>query len=275
MFLSADAKLLSIKLRKGSRTIKIELDDAFERAIVNCGLETDFIDNLVKEIQVAVASLKTSGLPLYIRVAKTHQKPIVRFDNSRCELADLLVVTKYRLPNGVVEKKSVLYQVKMAKQAGSGMCDIDQTQLRLLRDWPPFQFGRQSKGGVRTYTVEPRGLEFGSYMLEPRNPNKGQYVYPNKNMYGTVPTALTVNSEGPHSVDLGRLPYTRGDSQGILSQILFEIGEHHVDQEVSDLIDALYRHLNLSPDPHGEFEGFYSDDPKKRFVIIELIVAEE
>lgn len=269
-----DAKVLSIRLRKDSRVIKKELDDAFERAVVNCVLETHFIDNLVREIQVAVANLRTSGLPLHIRVAKTHQKPIVRFNNSRCELADLLVVSKYRPASGFVEKKSVLYQVKMAKYVASGLCDIDPTQLRLLRDWPPFQFGHQSKGGVQTYTVNPSGLEFGSYMLEPRSPNKGQYVYPNKNMYGTVPTALTVHSEGPHSVDLARLPYTRGDSQGILSQILFEIGEHHVNQRVSDLIDAIYRHLSLNPDPHGEFEGFYTEDSEKRFAIIELTVAE-
>jgi hypothetical protein len=181
-------------------------------------------------------------------------------------LADILVVVKYHLPGGVREKNSILYQVKMAGQ-GSTRCTIDQTQLELLATWPTFEFGK-GQGGPIQHTVQPIGLEFGSYMLEPRNPNKRNYAI--DRCYGVVPTAHMVRSEGPTTVDLKHLPYTRGDAQGLFSLLAFEIGEHDSNATVKNLVDALYRYVGLTPDPPNEFDDY--SNTKGIFLLIEIRV---
>ena len=176
---------------------------------------------------------------------------------------------KYHLSGGIREKNSILYQVKMAAK-GSTQCAIDQTQLELLSKWPKFEFGRKATGGPIQYTVQPVGLEFGSYMLEPRNANPGDYAVSWSNSYGVVPTAHLVRSEGPNTVDLKKLPYTRGDAQGIFSLLAFEVGEHDSNATAWDPVDALYRYAGLTPDPPNEFDGY--SDPKGIFAVIEIRV---
>jgi hypothetical protein len=222
-----DAKEIANEIRRKASQIRPAIQSAFEKAIVGVGNEVQFIKKLSVELQSAFQQLADQSYPFSCRISQIHQKPIVRIINtgSRCELGDILVVVKYHLPGGVREKHSILHQVKMAAK-DSTQCAIDQTQLQLLSNWPKFEFGRKAAGGPIQYSVQPVGLEFGSYMLEPRNVNLGDYAVKWSNSYGVVPTAHLVRSEGPNTVDLKKLPYTRADAQGIFSLLAFEVGEH-------------------------------------------------
>ena len=266
-----DAKETANEIRRRASQIRPVIKQAFEQAILGATGEVQFITNLSAELQTACQQLAQQGIPFSCTVSLVHQNPIVKVVNTRarCELADILVVVKYHLPGGVREKNSILYQVKMTRK-GSTQFTIDQTQLELLSKWPKFEFGRRATGRPIQYTVQPVGLEFGSYMLEPRNPNQGTNIMNPRNAYGAMPNAHLVRSQGPNTVDLRKLPYTRGDVQGFFSLLAFEVGEHNTNTTVWNLVDALYRYAGMTPDPPNEFEGY--SDHKGIFVVIEIRV---
>jgi|GEM_PF-2814250 hypothetical protein len=74
-------------------------------------------------------------------------------------------------------------------------------------------------------------------------------------------------------LEVRSLPYTRGDASNFFSHIAFEIGEHHNNQPVKQLIEALYRFVGLSPDPPDEFEDFRIDTKDDAFAVIEINIT--
>jgi hypothetical protein len=194
-------------------------------------------------------------------------------------LADLLVVVKYVVEPTLIERKSVLYQVKLC-DSGTFSCKIDANQLELLSDWPVFEFGLLSSGDPCRYAVEPKTLEFGSFMLMERAPAKGRFVpcrthLCNINAYGVSPHALAVRRRGPAAVDISNFPYAANAADVFFSHVAFEMGEHHdFNAPVNDLVSALYRHLRLAPDPPNEFEGYTlsANEDEPGFGIIEITV---
>lgn len=271
MFIDDKTKTISTLLRFNSSNIKSGLYNVFENSIIGCSSEIQFLGNLKTNMKSFISSLKISGLSLSCRAEVIHQKPLVSFSSRNCELGDLLVVVKYHLPSGGFEAKSMIYQVKLTR-GNSLICDIKQNQLDLLCDWPQFSFGRASSGGPITYNIRPYTLEFGSFMLEQRNPSAGSYLVGKSSCYGICPYAMFVRHIGPNSVKIDNSPYTRGDANHFFSHLIFEIGEHHVNQPVRDLVDALYRYLGLTPDPPDEFIGYWEEFEDDGFAIIETNV---
>ncbi len=274
MFRTNEAKDISNIIRTNTAVIRPGIRDAFENSIVGCSLELQFFRNLINELTAFFGSLSISGINISCRCKEIHQKPIVRPATPKswgsCELGDLIVVIKYHLSSGDVEAKSIIYQVKLASGTSS-YCSIDQNQLALLADWPPFEFGLKANGGPKVYHITPSTVEFGSYMLELRGPNRGQYL-PFSRSYGICPYALLVRSHGPTSIDISDRIYARKDSNNFFSHLAFEIGEPHLNKPVADLIDALYRHIGLSPDPPDEFKGYYKETNEDGFAVIEVNV---
>lgn len=269
MLLSKEAKNISDLVRRGTQHIRPVLTQAFGTSILSSSSEVIFFRNLINQLSTSVSSLGHLGLNVWCRYAEIHQKPIVRFKRKRCELGDLLVVVKYHLSNGATEVKSIIYQIKLS-QSNSTLCKIDQVQLELLCDWTTFTFGRKATG-YNTFSIKPKTLEFGSFMLEPRSPTPGQNL--KFGCYGTCPYAELVRNHGGLSVDLSTLPYTRGDASNFFSHIAFEIGEHHQNRAVKRLVDTLYRYVGLSPDPPREFEDFSKVVEDDGFAIIEINLA--
>ena len=274
MTLTDGSKRIANTVRRHSNQIRPPLRDAFEDAIVGCGMEVDFFDPLVSNVQDALNGLYIPGVRFDCRIATIHNKPIVDAGDFSCELGDLAVVIKYHPDDNPTEAKSIIYQVKLGESRKPTRCKIDQNQLELLTAWPTFEFGRQKDGGTQSYTVKPNTLEFGSYMLEPRSPQKGDHRSGKPGAYGISPDALTTQFEGPKSINLDSVSYVRSDSQALFSQIAFEIGEHHQNWEVHRLMTALYRYVGLKPDPPDEFEGFTEATEEDGFAILEINISE-
>ncbi|MFH1296728.1 MAG: hypothetical protein ABIJ04_05580 [Bacteroidota bacterium] len=220
---------------------------------------------MMKELQSFFQVLSIPGIIVTPRVSKIHGKPIVQSASGRCELGDLLVVIKYHRPDGLIEAKSIIYQIKLSRN-NSSICDIDKTQLSLLTDWPTFSFGGSS------YNISPLSLEFGSYMLEPRNPPCGSCLPTKYRCYGICTDAVLVRSLGPNSVNISSQVYARGDANNFFSHLVFEIGENHINKGVNDFVEALYRYVGLSPDPPDEFIGYSVNLEDDGFGIFELNV---
>lgn len=211
MFLHSYSKQISTRLQSQSSLIKSGLYRAFETSILGCSNELLFFRTLIKELANFFNNLTLPGMHISARYAETHQKPIVLWNHSRCELGDLLAVVKYHHPSGDCEAKSIIYQVKLSG-TNSYNCVINQNQLDLLCKWPSFFFGKASTGGPKSYRVIPRSLEFGSFMLEPRNARRGVYLPGKYFCYGICPHALLVRQVGPKTVDIAAHLYTRGDA---------------------------------------------------------------
>ena len=109
-------------------------------------------------------------------------------------------------------------------------------------------------------------LEFGSFMLEPRQGNvRLRYLY-----YGACPCAMIVRENRPKQISIPSLPYTRSDVNNFFSHLAFEIGEHHSNKPVKQLVDALYRYVGMEPDPSHEFDGYWEEIKDDGFAIIEI-----
>jgi len=282
MFTSEAGKQIGDRILSHAPDIRNSLAAAFETSIVGVGSEVTFFRNLLSRIKTNLETLHLPDVSFTCRLVETHQKPRVAVTHPRifsCELADLLIVIKYRIGPEIVEKASQLYQVKLCKW-NSEECTIDQNQLELLSDWPPFEFGRLAQGGVRQYRIRPKTLEFGSYMLMLRSPLPRHYVkcqshFCNFQSYGVSPHALAVRRLGPSSVNISTFPFALSSSDAFFNHLALERGEHNsLNPEINDLVAALYRHLGLDPDPPGEFDGFLGkpleDEPG--FAILEIAV---
>jgi hypothetical protein len=282
MFISTVAKDIGDAVRSNADAFRVALADSFEAAIVGEGREVRFFRKLLEDLRSALSSMKILGLNLGCRLVETHQKPIVRVTSPRafrCELADLLVVVKYVLGDGAIERKSLLYQVKLCT-SGTLRCQIDPNQLELLSDWPSFEFGRSAQGGPSSYNLSPKTLELGSFMLMQRTPARGGFIpcrthFCNLRAYGISPYAREVQRNGPTTVDISTFPYAGNSADIFFSHLAFEIGEHHdLNSEVAELVGALYRHLGMDPDPPGEFEGYTRavSDEEMGFAILEITI---
>lgn len=276
MFIDHRTKEMATLFRVYIPQVRSGLINVFDNSIAGISDERIFLKNLITNISNYLNGLSLPGINFSCRPSSIHGKPIVKTQQGNCELGDLLVVVKYHLPDNSYEAKSIIYQIKLAKKVNSSICDIDQTQLNLLCDWPPFLFGKKATGGPQNYTVTPLTLEFGSFMLEPRSPAIHNYLQ-GKLGYGICPHALLVRLrlKGPQTVDINSFPYTRGDVSNFISHLAFEIGEHHTNPGIKSLIDALYRYVEWEPDPPGEFDDFFKESDEDGFAILEIKIQSE
>lgn len=266
MFLDDASKEIATTLRNNSSQIKMALQKVFEASILKSQTETVFLHLLFDGISRVFESQPVQGIQFSTRCAIIHKKPIVASNYGRCELGDLLVVVKYHPSPRTVEAKSIIYQTKLTRRQTT-ICDIDRTQLRLLSEWPQFSFGKS------TYHLQPVTLEFGSYMLEKRNPVRGVFLTGRFDCYGICPDARLLRRIATNSkVDIKSYMYARGDHSNFFSHLAFEIGEPHSNTSVCNMVEALYRYVGLSPDPPDEFEGFYTDASEDGFGVLELSV---
>jgi hypothetical protein len=285
MFATETAKAISTATKANAVALRQALAEIFENSIVGQRSEVRFFDDLSDNMKRVFDRIRLAGLNLTCRVARTHQKPRVAVDDPvrfRCELADLLVVVKYLIEPGVVERKSLFYQVKLCEDDTS-KCKVDPNQLELLTSWPRFRFGRQG-AGFTSYEIRPKTLELGSYMLMLRGPASGTFIpcrghFCYQRAYGISPCATDVRKEGPLTVDIASFPYAKNAPEVFFSHIAFEIGEpHEFDPELDALVSALYRHLGIEPDPPGEFDGFTREvNPEEEpgFALIELTLKRD
>lgn len=288
MILSREAQGVASFLRSTCELIYVPVAKAFEQSVPGSGSEVAFFRKLIRELSNRLGEIQLPIARFSCRIAEVHQKPIVKTNSYRCELGDLLVVVKYHPLSSQMEAKSVLFQAKMSRSR-SRWCKLDQKQLDLLRRWPPFEFGRERDGGPRRYDLRPRSLEFGSYMLEPRNAAKNsvlsqwrpdiplEYGHSSgswERTFGLCPTAWDCFWDGPEGVELRKESHLLPDVDAIVGQVIFHRGEHHSNSGVRDLVEALYRYVGLESDPPKEFEGFVEESEDDGFAVLEVNVEQ-
>lgn len=282
MFLSRESKEIATRIGTASSMIRGQIALAVEQSVVGRD-EVPFITALTQNLPLFLDNaLAGVALAAHTRTTKIHQKPRVRYQNSlgatvSCELGDLLFVVKYYLPGGKLEAKSVIHQAKSSVYVGDPRCNIDPTQLELIREWPGFEFGRVAAGGPQIYKPVPWTLEFGSYMLMRRRPNQGDHLAAFRRDYGVVPSAWRVHDAGPGVVDIVTIPFTLLAATGLFNHVAFMNGEPHANPTVKNLVEALYRFVDWAPDPPGEFDGYYNDYTNQPdeggFAVIEVNIA--
>jgi hypothetical protein len=288
---SPDAKRLSTILRRNAAEVFGAVNLAFADAVVGKRREVDLLDALLSELSNRLESLMVPGVLFRCRSARLHQKPIVKTMHGSCELGDLMIVVKYLLRDATVECKSIIYQLKLSV-ARTSVYNVDRNQLALLKDWPPFEFGWKSDGNSRAYDIHPHTLEFGSYMLQPRNADPadrlrdwdrdvpllmGPGSLQWERTYGVCPTAWHCAELGPSKINVERKSVALfPDADAFVSHICFQSGESHFNRPVGHLVEALYRYIGLSPDPPDEFDGFAgSENQDDGFAILEIIVDDQ
>lgn len=289
MILGAEAKGIASSLRSTCGLIFEPIAEAFAVAVLNCRSEVKFFKKLIRELRDRLNGFELPLAKFSCRIAEIHQKPLVQTDRYRCELGDLMITVKYHPLHSRKQAKTVIYQAKMS-EGRSRVCKIDQNQLNLLRTWPTFRFGRKRQGGVREYSIRPRTIEFGSYMLEPRNAQSASEIGPWeldvpleygmasgrwRKTFGLCPTAWDCFWEGPKRIDLAKQSHLLPDADAVLGQILFSRGEHHSNREARDLVRALYRYVGLAPDPPAEFTGFSRESQEDGFAVLEINVEQK
>ncbi len=270
---------MSALIRSRQTTLQPLLFADLESSIVGNN-EVPFIKAFVPKLTATLTSaLSGPGLSVTTRQVVVHAKPKVDYINvagrkANCELADILFVVKYAQPSGGYEARYVFYQAKCAQHDKTTVCDIDQTQLELLRDWPTFEFGLKAHGGPVAHSITTTTNELGSYLLMQRRPVKGAMMVPSGpgTCYGWIAPAATIDKEGPLHVDCATIATYGCPDMILLEQIAFAYGEPDGNPNLKTLIDAVYRHVGLAPDPPDEFEGYYEEDGA--FAVIEMVVSE-
>lgn len=276
--MTTHSRSLSALIRSHQAALQPLLFADLEDSIVGNN-EVPFIKAFVPKLASTLATALTGpGLTVVTRQAVVHAKPKVDYVNAagqkeNCELADILFVVKYIQPGGSYEARYVFYQAKCAQHDKTTVCDIDQAQLELLRDWPTFEFGLKAHGGSVKHSVSPTTDELGSYLLMQRRPSKGGMMVPSGTgaCYGWIAPAATVSALGPTHVDCAAIATYGCPDMVLLDQIAFAYGEPDGNPYLKTLIDAVYRHVGLAPDPPDEFEGYYEDDGA--FAVIEMVAS--
>ncbi len=282
MFQNNGSKILSNKLQISYISIQKIYKEIFEKSILNCSSEEIFLKKFINEFKNGINNLnnlfKNQNIYFNCQVAKIHKTPIAKFDGlikKDCEIGDLLIVVKYHLANGITEKKSIIYQVKLSEN-NSDDFSIDANQLRLLSEWPKFYFSNKSKGVYFDFDFQPKTLEFGSFLFEPRNAvdEKAQLLSFRK-YYGLTPDALLVKSVGRNTVKSSDFKFVYSDVQRFINHLFFLSGEPHDNNKIDSFINALYKIAGMVPDPPEEFENFFIENKEDGFAIIEINISEE
>src|SRR5207302_1430523 len=124
-----------------------------------------------------------------------HGAPQVKYNHTRCELADLLVVID-RWDTGSLVRRAVLIQAKMAwrkqlvKLTGPSSCN----QLKLYQNWPTFRIVSPGYGNRRFCLSGGRHGEAGSFGVIDRhlinNPTPPAWT-----QHSPRPTPSTITTE--------------------------------------------------------------------------------
>lgn len=241
-----------------------------ESALKNTDNEVSYFDYFVPGLRAFLNSYRIPGITFSCITGRNHGKPKVKFRGTSTgpELGDYFINVKYFNGRKLLGKKFINYQFKI-KDRTKDQWKIDQRQLRLLRDWPYFEFGK--KGKINRFNLNPKTPEFGSYWLIQRdhqiNFRRGGWsILPRVTRgYDIVADATHIsNVQVKGKIDINGVnstlyPFT--GTEAILLQLMWKIGEFiEPNSDIENFVETLYRYLGMSPDPPNEFKN-YSTNP--------------
>lgn len=152
---------------------------------------------------------------------------------------------------------------------------IDTDQFYFMTQWPSFRIlGATSK---RWHSIRPRALTWGGYGFVGPKATRYPLYYSSARMLRSKTTALGTNSFNfPAVAGIGwdsSTSFLMKFAQGL-------IGEDLSNTRVKSLVDEIYRHLRLRPDPPGdppENPESHNERDKQKFAfgIVEFVVTSE
>jgi len=227
--------------------------------------------------------LSSGNQTLQTRARGIHTKPKVGFyrhpllapgNQTKVEMGDLLLVYKHYL-NGVLDaSRASIVQAKYTP-GNKRTWKIDTDQFYFMTQWPSFRIlGATSK---RWHSIRPRALTWGGYGFVGPKATRYPLYYSSARMLRSKTTALGTNSFNfPAVAGIGwdsSTSFLMKFAQGL-------IGEDLSNTRVKSLVDEIYRHLRLRPDPPGdppENPESHNERDKQKFAfgIVEFVVTSE
>lgn len=269
MFPNKEAMKISARILKEWQAIAKELIAIDYKALMNSTGEVAYFRTLFPEVEKFLNGLRLSNntIGFHCRQKEIHQKPIVRLYGGRrgCELGDYFVMVKYWYNNQLLGKKALINQFKFSKKQANWQ--INQRQLILLSDWPPFAFGRKSSG-YNLFSISPMTPEFGSYWLGGKSCQISLFL--------TAQDIVCLQTKKRLKLDKVHKSVRIEGPLSLLSAIAWRLGEYiPPSSDIERFLEALYRYIGWAPDPPEEFKGFSANEKKGPFFALEINVKSE
>jgi len=238
------------------------------------GKEEDYLNNLYSAINTSASlasslplSTAQSNYLLRIEGAKVHKTIwvdfLVRGKRQSCDIGDILVISKYVDPQGILSRNICFLQVKVSnKNKRFDTWKIDRKQLQFYLRWPTVQScytGRALTQHLllQNLRVSHKNRLFSPYLLLGRNWQPGLLCGPSPWITGTDLVAAASHASGKMQGPL-ELPFLTH-----LIQLLFQTtGERDFlrykskNANLTQLGDTLLQYVNLNDPPEGEGKPF-------------------
>jgi hypothetical protein len=267
MYFNNDGKIISAKIRSHNNKIFHDFWSLHSAALAT-RTEIQYFRHFFPALQNYINALRIPGVLFQCRAKEIHSSPLVTYGTGKtCELGDYILIVKYKNRNVLIGKKLIIYQLK---RTHTNSWSIDQKQLKLLRDWPTFCFGRTTVG-KNTYTLRPTRPEYGSFVLIRDNHPIEFY----SDVYGSA-YDISNNQFGKsvRFTDIHKFHYS-----GLFSYfklLTWEIGEPIIENtDIADFTSALYRYMEWEEDPPNEFIQYEKKGEENSFWGIEITVSAE
>ena len=235
--------------------------------------EEEFLENLYEAVRTSAGlasnlllKTKKSTYSLIFDGAKMHKRIWVDFVLKRklqtCEIGDVLIISKYVDPHGVLSRNVCFLQVKASdKKRRSITWKIDKKQLDFYMKWPRIQTcytGRAFKNVLlQNLRLSHKNRLFSPYLLVKRNWQGGRLCGVSSWITGpdlvTAASKTTGKMKGP--LELSFLSY--------LIQLLFQTtGEKDIynykskNKNLTRVVSALLQYVKLHDPPEGEGRPF-------------------
>lgn len=236
--------------------------------------EEDYLNNLYFATQWSkqlssklVLSTPKSNYSLRIDCEKVHKRILVEFPFKRklqsCEIGDILIVSKYVDPHGILSRNVCFIQVKVSdKKKRFDVWKIDEKQLYFYSKWPIINNCYTGRGSnrhilLKNLKISHRNRLFSSYLLLGRSRHPGLSYGPYPWITGTdlVATASNRNGKMQGPLEVAFLYH--------LIQLIFQVnGERDISKyksnnsNLTQLVNRLLKYVNLNDPPEGEGRPF-------------------
>lgn len=236
--------------------------------------EEDYLNNLYHAAQwskqlssrLALSTPKPS-YSLRIDCEKVHKKILVEFPFKRklqsCEIGDILVVSKYVDPHGILSRSVCFIQVKVSdKKKRYDVWRIDEKQLYFYSKWPIIKNCYTGRGSNRHFLLKNLKISyknrlFSPYLLLGRNHHyglsNGSYPWITGTDLVAAASDRTGKMQGP--LEVAFLYH--------LIQLIFQVnGEMDIsnyktrNSNLTHLTNSLLKYVNLHDPPEGEGKPF-------------------
>jgi hypothetical protein len=258
-----------------------QIRETIESAIGNSIGEVNIVDDSIKKIN----KLKLSP-NINIQAGFCHQKPYAFFINPnklytkhKTELGDFLFVIKYVDNNIIIDKRALFFQAKYNKNRNPFSIEMHQFHFYQQIDKIEFKFGNSIYRSLGYKPIVWKNIsaknEFGDYFLIGDN-----FVIDCST--DTIASQYEHKKQGHFKFDLNlmRHYWHPFGYQGLfcksnypLFEFLLPFGKgNKIEGTFEIFINLIYKRLGMIPDPDEEHTGFWEENSRGGFGLIEITI---